>query len=42
MPNVGYHELAHALDAADGSFDGEVPRPRGPVTLVPDSEQHSP
>ena len=27
--NVGYHEFAHALDAADGAFDGEAPRPPG-------------
>lgn len=25
--NVGYHEFAHALDAADGSVDGEVEGP---------------
>ncbi len=29
--NVGYHEFAHALDAADGSFDGEA---QGPPTEI--------
>lgn len=32
--NVGYHEFAHALDAADGSMDGEVQRPPGPLYAV--------
>jgi MtfA peptidase len=32
--NIGYHEFAHALDAADGSSDGEAP---GPVSDLYDT-----